>query len=311
MRIPILFTLFIAASLHSTSQAQNTSSGFGAPPPYNFGSTPSTPSSVPSGNVQNLSNQPSARIASNPTGGMAVPDLSKPAIGEKNDSAVSIPAQSILGLIRGGGVMMIPILSCSFLLVVFIFERFVNLRKGRVIPKPFVRGVMEQLEQQQLDQDEAIALCEENASPIARLFAGALKKWGRPAVEIEQAVVDTGAHVTSDLKKYLRLFSAISNLGPLLGLLGTVHGMIEAFNSIAHSGAMGRPEMLAEAIGIALITTAAGLVVAIPAYIAYVFFLGRVDSLILEMDALVSDVIESISAEALSNRSRSKTRKAA
>jgi biopolymer transport protein ExbB len=195
--------------------------------------------------------------------------------------------------------------------VVFVFERLLYLRRGRVIPRPFVRGVIEQLEQQQLDQDEAIALCEENGSPVAELFTTALKKWGRPAVEIEQAVVDAGAHIMGQLKKYLRLFNAISNLTPLLGLLGTVLGMIETFNAISQAGAMGRPELLAGGIGTALITTAGGLCVAIPAYSAYVYFLGRADKLILELDAQVSNVIELICAEAQNSRSRSRTRKAA
>jgi biopolymer transport protein ExbB len=189
-------------------------------------------------------------------------------------------------------------------MAVFVFERLLVLRRGRVIPRPFVRSILEQLEQQQLDQDTALELCENNGSPISKLFTAALKKWGRPAVEMEQAVVDAGTHITSDLRKYLRLFNAISNLAPLLGLLGTVTGMIEAFNSIAQSSAMGRPEQLAGGIGGALLTTAAGLLVAIPSYTAYVYFLGRTDKLILEMDSLVSTVVEHTCAEAQSNRSR-------
>ncbi|MFO0943075.1 MAG: MotA/TolQ/ExbB proton channel family protein [Pirellulales bacterium] len=327
MRIITTIALGLCCCFSSTSLAQNNNS-LGAPPPFSFGpnqnAAPNTSSQVgtqtqPVGqnsfnsNLNGLSNQPSARIATNnsPTVGV---DNTRPAIGGAGENpeapAGSIQTSSIIGMIREGGVLMIPILFCSFVLVVFVFERLVYLRRGRVIPKPFVRGVIEQLEQQQLDQEEALALCEENGSPIAELFTAALKKWGRPAVEIEQAVVDAGAHITSGLKKYLRLFNAISNLSPLLGLLGTVQGMIAAFNSISHGGAMGRPELLADSIGLALITTAAGLCVAIPSYTAYVYFLGRTDKLILEMDSLVSNVIELTCAEAQS-RSRSRSRKAA
>lgn len=325
----IVTTLILGLScLVSTASAQN-NNNLGAPPPFSFGGNQATAPNTSAqsnfstaqqpgqgnlnSNLNGLSNQPSARIASNNSPALGA-DSSRPAIGGAGEStdngAGSIQTTSIIGMIREGGVLMIPILFCSFVLVVFIFERLVYLRRGRVIPKPFVRGVIEQLEQQQLDQEEALALCEENGSPIAELFTAALKKWGRPAVEIEQAVVDAGAHITSGLKKYLRLFNAISNLSPLLGLLGTVQGMIAAFNSIAHAGAMGRPEMLADSIGLALITTAAGLCVAIPAYTAYVYFLGRTDKLILEMDSLVSNVIELTCAEA-QTRSRSRARKAA
>lgn len=234
------------------------------------------------------------------------PQIAKPA----SSNPTSIPLNNLLSIIRQGGVLMFPIMGCSFVLVAFVFERSLFLRRSKVAPRLFVRGVIEQIEQQQLDRDEAIALCTENGSPIAQIFSGTLKKWGRPAVEVEQAMMDAGERVTPQLRKYLRLFSTISNVTPLLGLLGTVLGMIEAFNSIAQGDAMGRPELLAGGIGQALLTTAAGLVVAIPAYSAYAFFVGRADKLIIEMDVMAQQVVELISAEGLqeSGRSRSRSR---
>jgi len=261
-----------------------------------------------------LSNEPSARLAAAPNMQQAVGNAasSQSVDQEQGQPADSISTDNLFSIFREGGVLMYPILLCSFVLVVFVLERLLFLRRTRVIPRPFVRGVLEQLEQQQLSQEEALELCEQNGSPIAELFTAAFKKWNRPAVEMEQAVVDAGAHITSQLRRYLRLFNAISNLSPLLGLLGTVLGMIDAFNSIAQADAMGRPELLASGIGAALLTTASGLCVAIPAYAIYVYFLGRTDKLILEMDALVANVVELTSAEALqSSRSRSRTRKAA
>lgn len=259
--------------------------------------------------------QPTARLAVNPnttTSASAPTDPATPNGGGEpaatTDNAIAMG--NLLSIIRQGGILMIPILGCSVVMMVFVMERLVYLRRSKVIPRPFVRGVMEQLEQQQLSRDEAIALCEENGSLIAQLFAGGLRKYGKPAVEVEQAVLDAGERVVSLMRKYLRLFSSISNLSPLLGLLGTVVGMIDAFNTIASADAMGRPELLAGGIGTALITTAAGLMVAIPAYIAYVFFLGRIDKLILEMDTLAQNVVELISAEGLqeSKQSRSRSR---
>ena len=214
-----------------------------------------------------------------------------------------IPTKNLLGIMHEGGVLMYPIGFCSVVLLVFVFERLISLRRGRVIPRPFVRRFLEQLAEGQLDRDGAVELCAKNRSAVALVFGAAVKKWGRPAVEVEQAILDEGERVANELRRYLRLFNGISTLGPLLGLLGTVFGMISAFNAIAHVDALGRPELLASGIGQALLTTAAGLCVAIPALIAQLFFSGRVDRLIMELDSLGQQVVEAISSESRSRDS--------
>ena len=195
----------------------------------------------------------------------------------------AIPTKNLLDVIRDGGVLMLPIAICSFILCVFVFERAISLRRGRVIPGPFVQRFIEQLEERELIKEEALELCHKSNSPVSEVFAGAVKKWGRPAVEVEQAILDSGERATNGLRSYLRLFNGVSTISPLLGLLGTVLGMIRAFNAIVTAGAMGRPELLAGGISQALLTTAAGLTVAIPALIAYLFFVSRVDRLIMEI----------------------------
>ena len=200
-----------------------------------------------------------------------------------------IPIQNLWDIIGSGGVMMIPIGICSLLLVAFVFERAVSLRHGRIIPKPFVRRFLEQMREGELDREQALTLCEESGSPVSEVFAGAVRKWGRPAVEVEQAIIDAGERVTNGLRRYLpRVLNGVATISPLLGLHGTVVGMIRAFNAIATSDAMGRPELLATGISEALLTTAAGLSVAIPALIFYLFFVSRVDRLIIDIDALAS-----------------------
>ena len=174
-----------------------------------------------------------------------------------------------------------------------------------------MRRFLEQLRAGQLTRDDALRLCEENKSPVAEVFRAAVRKWGRPSVEIEQAIIDTGERVTNELRRYIRLFNAISTISPLLGLLGTVFGMISAFNSIVHSQAMGRAELLAGGIAMALLTTAAGLCVAIPALIAYLYFISRVDRLIIMIDAFGQQVVDLISAEAQTSRAPSGRSKAA
>lgn len=253
-------------------------------------------------------NQPSLPSSANPVSPLGV--ATSPADAPKDGKT-----HSLLKMFHDGGLMMYPIALCSFVLTVFTFERLIHLRAGRVIPKPFVKRLIEQLQQQQIDREEALELCERNPSPIATILSAAVKKYGRPAVEVEQAVLDAGERESNLLRRNLRLLNAISNVSPLLGLLGTVLGMIQAFNDIANAQAMGRPDLLAGGISQALLTTAAGLLVAIPAYLTYMFFLGRTDKLIMEMDSHAQRLVEVISAEGLqendSTRTRSRTRKAA
>lgn len=220
-------------------------------------------------------------------------DLASPDVDE-----MAIPTKNLLQVIHDGGPLMLPIGVCSFILLVFVFERTIALRRGRVIPRPFVRRLLEQIGEGQLDREAAAELCEANGSPVAQVFAGAVNKWGRPSVEVEQAIIDAGERVTNGLRAYIRLFNGISTISPLLGLLGTVLGMIRAFNAIATADAMGRPELLAAGISQALLTTAAGLSVAIPALIAYLFFVGRVDKLVIEIDSLGQQLVALIAGDA-------------
>ena len=239
------------------------------------------------------------------------------ASGEEADAAAtetnsgSIAERNLIVIIQQGGLLMYPILISSFILFLFLFERLFSLRRRRVIPKPFVRQFLHQLRENSIDQDEALEMCRDNGSPVATVFAGAVQKWGRPAVEVEQGIIDSGERVTNGLRRYLRLLNGVATVTPLLGLLGTVVGMIQAFNDIATADAMGKPELLAAGIGQALITTAGGLTVAIPALIAYMFFLSRVDRLVMDIDALAQKVVAEISAEAQSKPRKSSRKKVA
>lgn len=218
--------------------------------------------------------------------------------------------KNLLEFVRGGGPLMIPILFCSFLLLVFVFERLIALRRGRVIPGPFVKRFLEQLREGRLTPDEALKLCEENRSPVAQVFSGAIKKWGRPSVEVEQALIDEGERVTNGLRRYLRLFQAITTVSPLLGLLGTVLGMIQTFDTLVAAQQSGRTELLAGGISVALLTTAGGLVVAIPSLLTHLYFVSRVDRLIMDIDAQGQQVVELIASDSLrEGASRSKSPK--
>jgi biopolymer transport protein ExbB len=152
-----------------------------------------------------------------------------------------------------------------------------------------------------LEPGEALQICEENDSPVAHVFAHGIRKWGKPSVEVEQAIIDGGERQVSALRNHLRILNGVTTVAPLLGLLGTVWGMLLAFKDIAKPG-QGHMEQLGSDIALALVTTAAGLVIAIPAVCVYLFLSGRVDSLVMEMDDLSQRVVHCISAEALAER---------
>ena len=139
---------------------------------------------------------------------------------------------------------------------------------------------------------------------MANVFKAGVLKWGRSAIEIEQSVLDEGERSSNHLRRYLRLINGVATVCPLLGLLGTVLGMIHAFDSIATvSSATTDPKaLIATGISQALLTTAAGLTVAIPALIAYIFFCSRVDKHVMEIDELGMKVVNLISAEAILER---------
>jgi biopolymer transport protein ExbB len=202
------------------------------------------------------------------------------------------------------GLFVYPLGLCSLIVVWFSIERVVVLRRGRVIPKPFVKRFFEHIEQGKVDAKGAIKLCEDSGSPIAHIFLHGLKKWGRASVEIEQAIIDGGERQLNHLRKHIRVLNGTSTVAPLLGLLGTVVGMIDSFNAIATSKAMGKGDELAAGIGLSLLTTAVGLLIAIPALIMYMYFAGRVDSLVHEMDGYGQDLVELISAEGLAEQAR-------
>lgn len=244
-------------------------------------------------------------------GGPTTPDaVSPPASPAEKDSGSSVAKKrgiprDPLEVFYALGIFMYPLGLCSVIVVWFSIERLVVLRRGRVIPRPFVKRFFEHIEQGKVDAKGAMKLCEENASPIAMIFAHGLKKWGKPSVEVEQAIIDGGERQMSQLRAHLRVLNGAATVGPLLGLLGTVVGMIDSFNSIAMSDSMGKSAEMAGGIGLALLTTAVGLLIAIPALIMYMYFSGRVDALVMEMDAYGQDLVDQISAEALAEQARS------
>lgn len=226
------------------------------------------------------------------------PNGPQPKAGEPAKRNTVIPSTPE-DIIQEMGYFLLPFAIASVISMWFIIERLVILRSGRVIPRHFVSRFLKLLKDSKLNARSALKLCEENPSPIASVFAHGVRKWGKPSVEVEQAIIDGGERQLSQLRKHLRVINGVATVAPLMGLLGTVIGMIQAFNEIANSSAMGKAEELAVGIAMALLTTAFGLGIAIPSLIMYMYLAGRVDGLVMEMDQNAQDLVHLISAEGL------------
>lgn len=234
------------------------------------------------------------------TSGTALTGSVESASGEDTPKKELIPTDPV-ELFLAGGILMWPILGSSILAIWVAVERMIVLRRARVIPRAFASRFVKHVESGKLDPEQALRLCEENGSPMAMVFAHGIRKWGKPSVEVEQAIIDGGEREVSHLRKHLSILNGVYTISPLLGLLGTVVGMIMSFNELAAGASMeaSSSERLAGGIAVALLTTAAGLAVAIPALVLYMYFVGRVDSLVMEMDRLAQRVVNSISEEGL------------
>lgn len=184
-------------------------------------------------------------------------------------------------VIVAGGWLMVPIILCSILATGIVLERFFALRRRRVAWRGLVDKVIAWDEQNQLDADRIAYVAD--CCPLGRVLAAGIvnRQHGRDV--IKESIEDTGRHVVHQLERYLNTLGTIAVITPLLGLLGTVLGMIKVFNAITAQG-VGDPTVLAGGISEALITTAAGLAVAIPAVMFHRYFRGRIDELVVYME---------------------------
>jgi biopolymer transport protein ExbB len=200
---------------------------------------------------------------------------------------------SVWDFVVRGGLMMIPIGLCSLIALAVVIERFVSLRRGNVIPGDFFAGLKRVLEKHPEDRQKALDYCKSNPSPVANVFAAGIKRLGGPIELVEKHITEAGEREMLKLRKFSRALSVIAAVTPLMGLLGTILGMIKAFQTVAVSAeALGRTELLAEGIYEAMITTAAGLVVAIPVLVAYHWITGRIEKLVMEIDQLTVEFVE-------------------
>lgn len=221
----------------------------------------------------------------------------KPAAGRRGAGDPSVGRGSILKLFLQFNPMLWPLALCSVVTLGFALERLVALRRERVVPREFVNRFLERLSTGKLDRDRAAELCRANDSAVARVFAVVVGHWGQPAATIRQAVGYDAAGEVTDLKRNIRVLNGTTTLAPLLGLLGTVVGMIQSFDAIGGKNGTARGEALAHGISLALITTAFGLAIAVVSVVAYYYLLNRVDLLVRELDDKARRVIDLVAVE--------------
>ncbi|MEM7280975.1 MAG: MotA/TolQ/ExbB proton channel family protein [Pseudomonadota bacterium] len=200
-------------------------------------------------------------------------------------------------IVSAGGWLMLPIILCSITAAAIIGERLWTLRKKRVLPADLAEKVWYWAKNKQLDENHIEAL--QKSSPLGRVLAAGLVRRRLERTLIKEGVEDTGRHVTHELERFLNPLGTIAAISPLLGLLGTVIGMIKVFAVITTTG-VGDPGDLAGGISEALISTAAGLAVAIPALIGYRYLTGQVESLVIQMEKEAMKLVDAMSLERVS-----------
>lgn len=187
---------------------------------------------------------------------------------------------------------MIPIFICGVLTLTIIIERFIYLKNSQIDSEKFITEIENLLKKRKIR--EAMEKCENQNKPVPNIVKAGLLKLDRTRDEIKEAIEDAANHQIPELEKYLVILATIAVISPLLGLLGTVTGMIKAFMVIEMKEGLVHPGELAGGIWEALVTTVGGLVVAIPAYLSYNYFVSRVNNLILEMEKSATRLIDLI-----------------
>lgn len=213
------------------------------------------------------------------------------------DARSAVQVNSIWDFCVKGGPVMVPLGVCSLVALAVIIERLLSLRRARIIPAEFVARLESALRGPASGGEglaaRALRICADDGSPVSNVFAAGLRRLGQSRELLERHVQEAGEREVAKLRKHLRVLQVLASVAPLLGLLGTILGMITAFQTVAASGeALGKTELLAKGIYEAMITTAAGLMVAIPVVVCYHLIAGKIDRLVAEIDEMTVHFFE-------------------
>jgi biopolymer transport protein ExbB len=195
----------------------------------------------------------------------------------------------VFELLKAGGILMVPIIACSILALAIILERFWTLRASRVAPPQTINELWRWIKKKELNSRKLKAL--QSSSPMGRILAGGLMNAKHGREIMKESIEHEASQVIHELERFLNPLGTVATITPLLGLLGTVIGMIKVFAEIQLAG-VGNAGNLAGGISEALITTAAGLSIAIPALICHRYFIRRVDELVVSMEQEAIKLVE-------------------
>lgn len=205
----------------------------------------------------------------------------------------AIPSPSLWDMAVQGGWFMIPIAMASIVTIVFTLERLAGLRRNRIMPRAFIAQLRELMLEPQKDPRKVWQACQDHPSPLSNVVRAAILKTGRPHAEVEKAVEDAVERETDEMTRNMRPINVVASISPLLGLLGTVQGMILAFmvTSTTTSTGTAKAQELAHGIYTALVTTFAGLCVAVVSVVLANFLEGRIEGLLRKMEAIFLDLL--------------------
>lgn len=195
-------------------------------------------------------------------------------------------------ILMAGGPVMWPIYLCSVFALAIILERFWHIHRIKIDTQKFLADIFEQMKRHQVK--EALQICDNTKSPVSHILKAGILKYDRPRPQIKEAIEDAALYEVPKLERNLSALATIAHIAPLLGLLGTVTGMVRCFQVIQAKATSFHPVSpgdLAGGIWEALLTTVAGLAVAIPAYVAYNYLVSRVNNIILEMEKASTELV--------------------
>jgi len=197
---------------------------------------------------------------------------------------------TVYGWMQQGGLVMWFLLAFSIVAVAVIIERFISLRKARINVNEFLAKVRKALMVNRSIR-EAIKVCEEYRGPVASIMKAGLLKYGQPKEDVEKTIENAALFEMGRMERNLVWLATIANVSPLLGFFGTVAGMIKSFDALAEAG-LSNPGLVAAGISEALITTAAGLAVAIPAQLAYNYFMNKINKFVRDIETSTNMLLE-------------------
>ena len=220
----------------------------------------------------------------------ATADTSSIARLAQQEATTSVEKISLLHLLSEGGVLMIPLLLCSMILVYVFFERLFAIRKAAAVDRSFMKRIKEQVEAH--NSDKAIAICKEQNSPVGRVIEKGVSRMGKPIDHIEKSMENAGRLELYQLEKNLSVISSISGIAPILGFLGTIAGMIILFFNVQHQGFS--LETIAGGIYTKMVTSATGLIIGLLAYMGYAYLNAQINKQVNRMEAASVEFLDII-----------------